>query len=80
MTYVEMEDGGRLVLPEAICQELNLERGTRLAVAIEDGALILMSAQVALRRLRARLARYPASLADELVTERRTEQAREDSE
>jgi AbrB family looped-hinge helix DNA binding protein len=77
MTNVEMGDGGRLVIPAAIRQQLQLDPGTRLAVAIEDGSLVLMTPQVAVRRLRARFAKYPGSLADELLAERRFEQARE---
>ena len=50
--------------------------------AAEDGRLLLEKREAVLRRLRQRFAHIPAgvSLADELISERRTESGRSESE
>ncbi|MFL6236362.1 MAG: AbrB/MazE/SpoVT family DNA-binding domain-containing protein [Thermoanaerobaculia bacterium] len=71
---------GRLVVPAEIRRELGLVPGDTLIATVEDGRLVLQKRETVLRRLRQRFAHLPAgvSLADELISERRTESKRED--
>jgi AbrB family looped-hinge helix DNA binding protein len=82
-TYtVQLGERGRLVLPSPVRRELGLERGDRLLLSVEDGAVRLVSAQEVARRCHGLLAdKYPGrSLADELIVERREETRREGDE
>jgi AbrB family looped-hinge helix DNA binding protein len=81
---VTMADRGRLVLPAEVRERLRIREGDRLAVRIEpDGALTLLTQQVALDRLQGMYKHLatPGRLAsDELIAERRREARMEDRE
>lgn len=78
-TELRIGPQGRIVIPAALRRTLGLEAGDRLVVHAEDGALVLERPDAALRRLQERFAgvRDGASLAEELIAERRAEAARE---
>lgn len=65
---------GRILIPAAIRNELNLRPGEPLTLAVVDGELRITSRISAIRRMQKRLARLrdPARpVADELLRERR---------
>lgn len=76
---VKLGPQGRLVIPAAIRDALDLKPGDDLVLAIEQGRLLLESRSHRLQRLQARVAALTCgvSLADELLRERRAEAARE---
>lgn len=76
---VEVGDRGRLVIPASVRRELGLHRGSKLNIRIDQGALVLMTPEAAERELWDMFAHVPASLADELIVERRAEADREDA-
>ena len=78
---VTLGERGRVVLPSSLRRELGVHTGDRLILSVqEDGSVRLVSA----RQLAAELQGIfkdlapDRSLADELIAERRAEQARED--
>ena len=77
---VTINDQGRIVIPKAIRQRLNLAGGQRLEVHLENGRIVL-TPQIQQLRLAQALtaAQVPGSvsLADELIQERRAEAKRE---
>jgi AbrB family looped-hinge helix DNA binding protein len=72
---------GRVVLPAHLRRALELFPGDTLVAWAEDGRLILERPDTVLERLRGRFRGLPVglSLADELISERRTEAIREAS-
>jgi AbrB family looped-hinge helix DNA binding protein len=70
---------GRIVIPARLRRELGLGEGTRLAVRVEGGRLILEPREEVLRRARGRYMRVAGKrrLSDELIRERRSEARRE---
>ena len=71
---LRLGDRGRLVLPAAIRQHLNLRRADRLLLTVEsDGSLRLATVRQALRQTRGlyRERARQRSLVDELIAERR---------
>jgi AbrB family looped-hinge helix DNA binding protein len=75
--------GGRLVIPAEIRRELGLEEGEPVVMRVVDGELRLWSLSEGIRRAQAIVRRYVppgVSLADELIAERRAENAREEEE
>ncbi len=70
---------GRLVIPAELRRSLGFHPGDRLIVREEDGKLVLEKADTVERRLKARYKHISQeeSLADELISERRTEAQRE---
>jgi AbrB family looped-hinge helix DNA binding protein len=75
--------GGRLVIPAEIRRALGLEEGEPVVMRVVDGELRLWSLSEGLRRVQERVKRYVppgVSLADELIADRRAENAREEEE
>ncbi|MBW8877435.1 MAG: AbrB/MazE/SpoVT family DNA-binding domain-containing protein [Acidobacteria bacterium] len=79
-TRVPVGPQGRLVIPSEIRRQLGIAPGDVLIAFIEDERLVLEKREAVLQRLRRRFAHIPAgvSLADELISERRSESKRED--
>jgi bifunctional DNA-binding transcriptional regulator/antitoxin component of YhaV-PrlF toxin-antitoxin module len=77
---LNLENDGRLVLPEEVLRQLDLKQGDRLILTVrEDGTLHLVSLREQLKKLRGILKdKTPErSLVDELIQERREEAARD---
>lgn len=70
---VEVGPKGRVVIPAAIRRRLGIEQGTRLAVLIDGEAVVLVPRGAVERRLHAIFSGVPASMAAELIEERRAE-------
>lgn len=74
--------GGRVVIPAAMREAMGVAEGDTLLATLVDGELRLLSMQGALQRARAIVrAVIPAggpSVVDELIADRRREQAQED--
>ena len=71
---------GRLVIPKAIRQRLNLAGGQRLEVYLDNGRIVLTPHVQKLRHAQDLFAAHVSgsvSLADELIQERRAEAERE---
>jgi len=79
-TKVPVGPQGRLVIPSEIRRQLGIVPGVILIAIVEDERLVLEKREAVLQRLRRRFAHIPAgvSLADELISERRSESKRED--
>jgi len=79
-TKVPVGPQGRLVIPSEIRRQLGIVPGDILIAIVEDERLVLEKREAVLQRLRRRFAHIPAgvSLADELISERRSESKRED--
>jgi AbrB family looped-hinge helix DNA binding protein len=76
-TVVEVGPKGRVVIPAEIRRQLGIDTGTRLAVLIDDEAVVLVPREAIERRLHALFKGVPVSLKEELRGERRAEAARE---
>ena len=74
---VEVGAKGRVVIPAAVRKRLGIEQGTRLAVLVDGEALVLVPRSAVEGRLRSIFVGVHASMADELVDERRAEAAAE---
>jgi AbrB family looped-hinge helix DNA binding protein len=76
---VRVGDRGRVVLPAAVREALQLEPGTQLLASAEaDGSLRLRPYRAVAEQSRGLLADLPGdSLVDDLLAERRREAARE---
>lgn len=80
-TYVTVSTKGQMVIPAAIREELGIEPGTRVAVRVEGGRLIVdpQSLAAKLRRIK-EMRGYTAggpSMTDALLEDRRRERERE---
>jgi len=78
--HLEVGAGGRVVIPAAFRDAMNIKEGDRLVAKLENGELRLMSKQLTLRRAQEIIRRHvPAgvSLVDELIADRRREAALE---
>lgn len=75
--YVEVGPKGRVVIPAPIRRRLGIEQGTRLAVLVDDDAVVLVPRSAIERRLHAIFKGVPVSMADDLIDERRREAATE---
>ena len=66
---------GRIVIPAALREELNIGSGQELVARVEDGRLVLERREDVVRRLKGRFAHVPAGrlLSEELIAERREE-------
>lgn len=73
----EVGPKGRVVIPAAIRKRLGIEQGTRLAVLVDDEAVVLVPRGAVEQRLHSIFKGVAASMADELVRERRAEAAAE---
>jgi len=71
---------GRLVIPSEIRREMGIGPGDVLLALVEDQRLVLEKREAVFKRLLQRFERVPAevSLADELISERRSEGGREE--
>lgn len=74
-SLVEVGPKGRIVIPAHIRRRLGIERGTQLAVLIDDEAVVLVPRDAIERRLHAIFKGVPVSMANELLEERRAEAA-----
>jgi len=74
---VEVGPKGRIVIPAAIRRQLGIEQGTRLTVVVDGEAVVLVPREAVERRLHAIFTGVPASMARELIDERRAEAAGE---
>ena len=82
--YTTVSTKGQVVIPAAIRHELGIEPGTRLAMRVEGGRMILDAESVAakLRKIEAMrgITAGGPSMADELIEERRKDLERERAE
>jgi AbrB family looped-hinge helix DNA binding protein len=72
---VEVGPKGRVVIPAPIRRLLGIEQGTRLTVLVDGEAVVLIPRDAVERRLHAIFSGVPASMARELIQERRAEAA-----
>ncbi len=70
---VEVGPKGRVVIPAHIRRRLGIEQGTRLAVLVDDEAVVLVPRAAIERRLHAIFKGIPTSMAAELLKERKEE-------
>jgi AbrB family looped-hinge helix DNA binding protein len=70
---VEVGPKGRVVIPAHIRRRLGIEQGTRLAVLVDDDAVVLVPRSAIERRLHAIFKGVPSSMASELLEERAAE-------
>jgi AbrB family looped-hinge helix DNA binding protein len=79
--YTRVSTKGQMVIPAAMRRELGIEPGTRVAVRLEGGRLVVdpPGKKLTWRDLRGITAGGP-SMADELIEERRRDLERERSE
>jgi AbrB family looped-hinge helix DNA binding protein len=70
---VEVGPKGRVVIPAHIRRKLRIEQGTRLAVLVDDDAVVLVPRSAIERRLHAIFKGATSSMASELLEERRAE-------
>lgn len=71
---------GRVVIPAQFRKALGVSEGDTLMMTLDDGMIRILTPRKAIERVQESVRRYvPAgrSLADELIQERRAEQARE---
>ena len=81
-TWVDVGTDGRVVIPAPFRQALGIEHGGSVQVMWEAGEIRLLGRDAAVRRAQNVVSRYVpagASLADELIADRRAEAAREGS-
>ncbi|MDQ4142863.1 MAG: AbrB/MazE/SpoVT family DNA-binding domain-containing protein [Actinomycetota bacterium] len=74
-SVVEVGPKGRVVIPAAIRRKLGIDQGTRLTVLVDGEAVVLVPRNTIERRLRSIFADVPASMAEEVIEERRAEAA-----
>ncbi|WP_374627126.1 hypothetical protein [Devosia sp.] len=80
---VEVKAAGRVLLPAKVRAALGVGEGDTLRGVVRDGELTLMTSDTALRKTQERLRKLVppgVSLVDELIAERRAENAREEAE
>jgi len=85
MTDLTISDNGRVLIPAALREQLGLKPGTRVHAEVRDGSLVLTSASQRAVQRRAYFSRLMQelnvapghSLAGELITERRADNARD---
>lgn len=65
------------MIPADIRRELGIEEGSKLAVLIDDGAVVLLPREAIAKRLHAMFAGIDRSLAEELIAERHAEAERD---
>jgi AbrB family looped-hinge helix DNA binding protein len=79
--YVTVSTKGQMVIPAAIREELGIEPGTRVAIRVEGGRLVVDPQSLAAKlRLIEQLHGYTAggpSMTDALLEDRRLERERE---
>jgi AbrB family looped-hinge helix DNA binding protein len=79
-TRVRLGPEGRVVIPAAFRESLGLKEGDVLFARLEDGEIVLLTPEAAMRRAQAIVRQFVpegVSLVDELIEERRREAKRE---
>lgn len=86
MLAVKMSEGGRVVIPAELREQLQFKQGDQLLMEVKNGALVVTSKAQRIAQMRDEiLAAMPPlgagrSLAGELIAERRAEAAKEEAE
>jgi len=86
MLAVKMSEGGRVVIPAELREQLQFKQGDQLLMEVKNGALVVTSKAQRIAQMRDEIcAAMPPveagrSLADELIAERRAEAAKEEAE
>jgi antitoxin PrlF len=83
VAHVKVDAHGRIVIPAEFREALGLQPGHRVTLALEDGRLVLKTVDRILHEIREELEHYitpGGSMVDELIAERRAENAREERE
>jgi hypothetical protein len=78
--HLRADPAGRLVIPADVVAGMGVGPEGKVTARLEDGELVLIAPQVALRKLRAMVRQFDTgegSPVDELIRERRAEAARE---
>lgn len=71
---LKLGDGGRIVIPAAMREEMAVKPGDTLIAHVEDGVLHVVSYEANLRKIQAEMAKYKKpgeSVVDEFLAERR---------
>jgi AbrB family looped-hinge helix DNA binding protein len=79
-TTLRVAEGGRIVIPAEVRQQLGMEVGADLILTVEGDHVTLTNAKAARRRAQQRVRRYvspAASLSKELMAERKVEARRD---
>lgn len=79
---MKMSEGGRVVIPAEIRQAMGLKEGDTVLWELRDGKALLTTRATQLREAQAMVRKFvPAgvSLSDELIAERRAENARDEA-
>lgn len=82
MISMKMSDGGRVVIPAEIRRELALNEGDTVLWELRNGEAVLTTRAQQLRQVQALVRQFvPAnvSLVDELISDRRAENARDEA-
>jgi bifunctional DNA-binding transcriptional regulator/antitoxin component of YhaV-PrlF toxin-antitoxin module len=74
---IRFDAQGRALIPKSMRDALHIANGDEAIGWLEDGRLVLEPRKVLLERLQSRYADIEASLADELIEERREEAQRD---
>ncbi len=80
---VQVKSNGRILLPAEVRKALGVAEGEKLRGVVEDGELRLFTPATVLRKMQKRVRELVppgVSLVDELIAERRAENAREEAE
>lgn len=78
-TKLRIAEGGRIVIPAAVREQLGLDIGSELVMVVGDDYATLMNARAARRRAQRRVRRYVAPgvrLSEDLMAERKKEARR----
>ena len=80
-TTLRVAEGGRIVIPAEVREQLGLAVGSDLVLTLQDDHATIMNAKAARQRARQRVREYLAptapSLSEELMAERKKEAGRE---
>lgn len=82
MIPMKMSEGGRVVVPVEIRQSMGLKEGDTVLWELHDGVAVLTTRLAQLRQAQALVRRHVApavSLADDLIADRRAENARDEA-
>lgn len=82
MIQMKVSDGGRVVIPVAIRQSLGLKEGDTVLWELRGGEAVLTTRLAQMREAQAMVRQYVpegVSLVDELIADRRAENARDEA-
>ena len=82
MISMKMSDGGRVVIPAEIRQSMGLKEGDTVLWELRGGEAVLTTRLAQMREAQAMVRQYVAagvSLVDELITDRRAENAQDEA-